>query len=276
MRPILTILLLLGSIVIHAQSFSVHFDFNKSAITEDARRQLDSFCVVQEQDLSRFSIQLDGHCDAIGSDAYNDRLSRQRVSAVKKYFANRGLGSLNIREANAYGERRPLNENGSEEDRRLNRRVEISYMEIHPAGMTRISSTLKETIADTATTVGTNITLRNINFVGGMHQFLKESAPMLIELLDAMNSYPNLVIRVEGHICCEEGDGDGFDMETGEYNLSAERAKAVMDYLIKNGIRSERISSKGFGHSTPLYPYPEKAPEEQRQNRRVEIKIISK
>jgi outer membrane protein OmpA-like peptidoglycan-associated protein len=133
-----------------------------------------------------------------------------------------------------------------------------------------------EKLADSATKAGTNIILHNINFVGGMHQFLPESGPILIELLEAMQANPKLIIRVEGHICCQPDKGDGLDAETGINNLSEARAKAVMDYLLANGIESKRISYKGFGHSAPIYPFPEQSEEERIQNRRVEIKIISK
>jgi outer membrane protein OmpA-like peptidoglycan-associated protein len=99
---------------------------------------------------------------------------------------------------------------------------------------------------------------------------------MLQELLEAMQTYATLKIRVEGHICCQQDKADGIDQETGIQNLSEARAKAVMDYLLANGIDSKRVNYKGFGHSAPIYPFPEKSEEEKTQNRRVEIKIVSK
>src|SRR6185436_18885882 len=105
---------------------------------------------------------------------------------------------------------------------------------------------------------------------------LPESKPALDELLAAMKTYPKLVIEIEGNICCVEGDEDGIDLETGLKNLSYTRAKAIADWLVYMGIDSNRVSYKGFGHSKPLYPYPERSEEEQKLNRRVEIKIISK
>ena len=107
-----------------------------------------------------------------------------------------------------------------------------------------------------------------------MHQFLPEATPMLEELSEAMQTYPDLIIRIEGHICCQQYNGDGLDGETGINNLSEARAKAVVDYLVTNNIAANRISYKGFGHSTLLHPWPEKTEEERIQNRRVEIKII--
>lgn len=257
------------------QSFTVHFSFNKYDITEAAKTRLDSFLVAEKQNFSRLRITLSGHCDAIGNDAYNDKLSEQRVLAVKNYLLNSGVSPERIISAAGYGKREPLNDNATDEERQLNRRVEISYLGIAISNSSE-SQSLKEKIADTATVSGTNIVLRNINFYGGMHQFLPESTPMLEELLDAMRTYPKLVIRIEGHICCQADNSDGHDGETGLYNLSEARAKAVRDYLLKNNIQPERVSYKGYGHSSPIFPYPEKTEEERIQNRRVEIKIISK
>jgi outer membrane protein OmpA-like peptidoglycan-associated protein len=113
--------------------------------------------------------------------------------------------------------------------------VEISFIEVVRTYLPGQES-LMRILADTTTTAGTNIVLHNINFIGGMHQFLPESQLVLHELLQAMQTYPKLIIRVEGHICCQQDKNDGTDQETGINNLSEARAKAVMDYLLTNGI----------------------------------------
>jgi outer membrane protein OmpA-like peptidoglycan-associated protein len=268
-------ILWLSALAGHSQSsFTIHFDFNKYNLTPTSKSQLDSFLLAEKENLSTLGIELNGHCDAIGSDEYNNRLSKQRVLAVKKYLLNNGIEEINIGAEIGHGKKTPLNENKTEEERQENRRVELSYSRVFTTNLPAI--TLKEKIADSAVTSGTNIVLKNINFVGGRHQFLPESNPMLEELLEAMKIYPKLIIRIEGHICCQAGPGDGLDLETSITNLSEARAKAVMDYLVANGIEASRISYKGFGHSVPLYPFPERTEEEQKLNRRVEIKIISK
>ena len=276
MKALITGIFLLFWLAGHSQnSFTVHFDFNKHNLTATARLQLDSFLLTEKKQLPKLVIRLNGHCDAIGSDEYNYKLSEQRVATVKKYLLENGIQAANIGDEIGHGKKEPLNENNTEEERQLNRRVEISFTPVTATDNPENIS-LKEKIADSSVTAGTNIVLRNINFYGGMHQFLPESTPMLEELLDAMKTYPKLVIEVQGHICCHPDNGDGMDNETGINNLSRARAKAVQDYLISNGIAPERVSYKGFGHSIPIYAYPEQSEEERTQNRRVEIKIISK
>ncbi len=260
------------------ESFSVYFDFDRYALTEKALDQLDSFCQKNKKSIPHLEFEIKGYCDDRGSDRYNYTLSDKRVATVKKYLLRRGLNIGLIISALGYGETEPKNENKTEPERQMNRRVDIYIINsshIQPREKDG-SISLKQKIADSTTTVGTNIILRNINFVGGMHQFMPESEPMLNELLGAMRLYPKLVIRVEGHICCQSGNNDGPDMETGIDNLSEARAKAVMDHLLSNGIDPKRVSHKGFGHSVPIYPFPEQSEVERIQNRRVEIKIISK
>jgi outer membrane protein OmpA-like peptidoglycan-associated protein len=269
-KYLLTSFLLLSSLAYSQskESVFVYFDFDKYVLSRSTLNVLDS--LTDSLDLAD-RIELHGHCDAKGSDGYNILLSRKRVKAVEKYLLNIGWEKKDIGIVEAHGERIPLYENNSESGRKVNRRVEIKILRGQA-----VTTTLKEKLDNNTLKTGDNIVLHNIHFYGGMHRLMPESAPTLKELLDAMRSHPKLVIRIEGHICCQQGSGDGMDVETGEFNLSEERGKAITEFLIANGIEAKRISYKGFGHSAPLYPYPEKNEEEQKLNRRVEIKIISR
>ncbi|MEO7923206.1 MAG: OmpA family protein [Chitinophagaceae bacterium] len=270
MKKYFLISALLATSLVYSQSNEsvfVHFAFDKYELNKITRSTLDSLTDILE---ASDRIELHGHCDANGSDDYNIRLSQQRVKAVENYLMGLGWEKKDINVVQAHGERKPLNDNVSETDRSLNRRVEIRVFRGHA------TTSLKQKLADSTLKTGDNIVLRNINFEGGMHLFLPSAQPMLDELLDAMRTYPKLVIGIEGHICCHEDSGEGIDNGTGMNNLSSARAKAVLDYLVTNGIDAKRLSSKGFGHSAPIYPFPEKTDEERTANRRVEIKIISK
>jgi outer membrane protein OmpA-like peptidoglycan-associated protein len=130
-------------------------------------------------------------------------------------------------------------------------------------------------IKDTSTKVGSTIILKNLNFVGGKHILLHESVPIVLELLDVLKKNPSLEIEIQGHVCCAFGSEDGLDLETNTYDLSVNRAKAVYQYLIDNGIDKNRLSFQGFAHRFPLV-YPEDTEEKKTLNRRVEIKILKK
>lgn len=116
--------------------------------------------------------------------------------------------------------------------------------------------------------VGAKIVLANIFFDFGkstLRDLSKAELDNLIKLLTV--DYPKMVIEIGGHT-----DNVG-SLETNT-KLSANRAKAVVDYLIeKGGIAKERLSYKGYAYQEPV---ASNDTEEGRQkNRRVEFKIIS-
>ena len=75
-----------------------------------------------------------GHTDSTGSDAYNQALSERRAGAVADYLASRGVARarMGIR---GYGETAPIASNDSEMGRAQNRRVEIKVVPVTQPGM---------------------------------------------------------------------------------------------------------------------------------------------
>lgn len=258
----------------------IHFDVDKSELREDARALL-------EPQLGRWkanpplAIHLAGHCDFTGSEFYNDRLSKKRVAAVEDYLIRHGIPAAIIRGATGYGESRPLGDNQTEEGRQANRRVEITVVMAGPdieerETVKKDNRSLTEKLTDSTAKQGSSVVLENIYFYGGMHRLLPGSLPVLEELLTVLKANPTLKIEIQGHICCQPGPWDGMDVETRVQNLSEARSKAIREHLITNGIDAGRVTAIGFGHSQPVYEYPEQSEEERVANRRVEIKIVSR
>lgn len=74
-------------------------------------------------------VEVAGHTDSTGSDAYNQGLSERRASSVANYL--RGRGIMNDRLITVgMGESRPIADNGSPEGRQANRRVEITMVPV--------------------------------------------------------------------------------------------------------------------------------------------------
>jgi len=69
-------------------------------------------------------IDVMGHTDSTGSDAYNLDLSRRRADSVANYLVSRGVAGARV-ERIGYGEQYPIADNTSESGRQQNRRVEI-------------------------------------------------------------------------------------------------------------------------------------------------------
>ena len=112
---------------------------------------------------------------------------------------------------------------------------------------------------------GNTATINNLFFDLGKAILKPESTPELKRILQVMTENKSLVIEISGHT-----DNTGSDEINNK--LSLERANAVKENLLKGGIDTARIRTKGFGKSKPK---ADNATEEGRQiNRRVEIEIL--
>ena len=106
----------------------VHFAFDKYSLTEYAQASLDSDVTTINKLSGSFpslKVDISGHTDWIGTDAYNQALSERRATAVKDYLVRKGIDAGRIR-TYAYGESQPVAPNTTAEGRALNRRAEIS------------------------------------------------------------------------------------------------------------------------------------------------------
>lgn len=119
------------------------------------------------------------------------------------------------------------------------------------------------------------IALPGLNFQGGRHFLLRKSSTTLDTLLVILKEHPNMVVEIQGHVCCTTTEPDGFDIDLQTPNLSLTRAIAVKAFLVKNGVSSSRLKTKGFGGTKKLFP-KEENPFQRERNRRVEIKVLTK
>ncbi|MBU0809494.1 MAG: OmpA family protein [Gammaproteobacteria bacterium] len=101
----------------------VKFDFNKSDVKENSQADIKSLADFMKQ-YPQTTTTVEGHTDAIGSDAYNQGLSERRANAVRDVLVNQhGISSSRVSSV-GYGESRPVADNDSESGRAINRRVE--------------------------------------------------------------------------------------------------------------------------------------------------------
>jgi outer membrane protein OmpA-like peptidoglycan-associated protein len=108
----------------------VLFDFDKADILPKAQATLKQAAdIIREK--AKGTVRLDGHTDAVGSEAHNQKLSERRAAAVKSWFIQKeGLGNVSF-VTEGFGARKPVAPNkkpdGSDDPdgRQKNRRVEI-------------------------------------------------------------------------------------------------------------------------------------------------------
>jgi outer membrane protein OmpA-like peptidoglycan-associated protein len=101
----------------------VNFEFDKSRLTVKADSILDLVATGLKRNPDT-RVEIDGHCDWIGSDAYNQKLSIRRANAVRDYLIRHGVKAANLT-IKGYGESKPIADNKTDEGRALNRRVEL-------------------------------------------------------------------------------------------------------------------------------------------------------
>ncbi len=108
---------------------SIFFDFDKSALRSESRRQLEMLYSIMTKN-SEYSVELRAHTDAKGSNSYNESLSMRRAMAAKEYLLARGIPAGRIK-TSTFGENSPIAKNelsngqDTPEGRQYNRRVEL-------------------------------------------------------------------------------------------------------------------------------------------------------
>lgn len=101
----------------------ITFATNKSDITPESEVVL-AKALKTLQTYPEILVEISGHTDNVGSNAYNQKLSERRANAVKAWLVGKGIPADRIT-AVGYGEESPRVSNDTEENRRLNRRIEF-------------------------------------------------------------------------------------------------------------------------------------------------------
>jgi outer membrane protein OmpA-like peptidoglycan-associated protein len=108
---------------------NIYFDYDKSFLRRESFAELNKIYnyLVAHNDLN---IEIGGHTDSKGNDAYNEQLSKDRATAVMQHLTAKGINGKRLR-AVGYGKKEPIapNENpdgsDSPEGRQKNRRIEL-------------------------------------------------------------------------------------------------------------------------------------------------------
>jgi outer membrane protein OmpA-like peptidoglycan-associated protein len=101
----------------------VLFDTGRAELNPGSSRKLDQLAQFLSEHKER-RVQIDGFTDSVGSDSYNEELSRRRAEAVKSALLVRGIDASRI-STQGYGKAYPVANNTDSGGRQLNRRVEV-------------------------------------------------------------------------------------------------------------------------------------------------------
>ena len=105
---------------------NIFFDTAKWNLKSESTVELDKLVALLKANPG-LPIEISGHTDDVGKDADNLLLSQKRAKSVVDYLAQKGVNILKIK-AEGYGKTRPYLPNSSDENRKLNRRIEVKFL----------------------------------------------------------------------------------------------------------------------------------------------------
>ena len=115
--------------------------------------------------------------------------------------------------------------------------------------------------------LNSSFVLNSIIFENDKYDLLPASIPELNKVVKLLKDNPGLIVEISAHT-------DVMGSVPHNQELSNNRAKSVVDYLVSKGINKNRLIAKGYGSKFPKYPNDTEA--NMSKNRRVEFKIVNK
>lgn len=112
--------------VIEKTTLHFNFEFNSADLDDESSQYLKDLSKALLDNL-QLKIKLVGHTDNVGADKFNLKLSIYRAEVIKNFIVEQGVAPDRIL-ADGKGMREPLNANKNEDERALNRRVELTIM----------------------------------------------------------------------------------------------------------------------------------------------------
>lgn len=233
---------------------SVFYEHGKSSIDHKKSPGLKELLDILNQH-QHVVIEIGAHTDASGSAKYNRELSEKRAIAVKKYLEKKGIPSSRL-VARGYGESQLLNgcTDGvrcSKDEHALNRRTEFKV------------------IGQKGFKVGDIIKVDDINYELDKAKLDMANSRGLTEVIQLLKDN-EISVEIRSHT-----DSRGSSSYNEE--LSQKRAKAVYDYLVKNGVNKHRLKYKGYGESQLLNKCKDGvrcSSSQHAENRRTDFRVI--
>jgi outer membrane protein OmpA-like peptidoglycan-associated protein len=106
----------------------ITFAYNRADIQPQFQGTLDQLASTLQEYRST-AIDIYGHTDSSGSDAYNQSLSERRAQSVANYLTSRGIDRVRLA-TRGFGESQPIADNSTEAGRAANRRVELRIVPV--------------------------------------------------------------------------------------------------------------------------------------------------
>jgi outer membrane protein OmpA-like peptidoglycan-associated protein len=135
------------------------------------------------------------------------------------------------------------------------------------AAREKLRSQLNAVLQTTENARGLIVNMSDVLFDTGKYTLKTDTQVSLAKVAGILQAYPGLTLQVEGYT--DSVGGDDYNQK-----LSENRANAVRDFLIKQGVGADSITAKGFGKNNPVADNGTAAGRQ--QNRRVNLVVSGK
>ncbi len=217
----------------------------------EQQKRLDSFVL---KNYRSQTLTIVGYTDSVGTNLYNISLSQKRAETIKKYLSP-SFKTINI--VMQY-----LGETINEKTDAENRKVEIY----------NYNKTFEKTITKNESNIKQRYSFDKIYFYANTAILKPESSIYLEELYKNVLKAQGERIEIRGHINWPLWYGK-FEPTNTFKELSANRAKAIYNYLKDRKINMTKISYRGMDNTEMVFPNA-KTDEEMAKNMRVEIVLL--
>jgi outer membrane protein OmpA-like peptidoglycan-associated protein len=103
--------------------YGIHFAFDKATVRPESAALIKDIALTLTHNPT-WTLQINGHTDSIGDQAYNQKLSAARAKAVADALIKRGIAARRL-QTSGFGSTQPKGDNSTLQGRALNRRVEL-------------------------------------------------------------------------------------------------------------------------------------------------------
>jgi outer membrane protein OmpA-like peptidoglycan-associated protein len=285
MKRITLVILLLISCQAFSQkkkydTISVFYKIDKYKLTEYHKTKINSF-LKNLDTTSNYKVKIVSSADYLGTDKHNFILAENRAKEIKRILLSKYPNLFTTIKTINKGE---ISEKEKEQIDKLignvkNRKTSILFLKNiqtkHKQSKDKKVYIYNPTKKKFDLAIGKKFILEKLIFHRGTSIIQQRSQRSLKNLLRFLKENPNVEVEIRGHLCCNAGfyqpdKSKVIPLES--TNLSTKRARLVYRYLVKNGVRSKRLTYHGYGFQTPLY-YPEITQKNKSLNKRVEIVI---
>ena len=225
-------------------------------------------------------IEVGGYTDNTGSHSSNVELSSKRAQFIYSFLLQNGVSEERI-SYKGYGPQKPIYSNRYASTREGNRRIEIKIIEKKQEDYSKLieeamnddrfkssmtpAPRFKDLFVPGGVAYNQEVVIPSIVYEPNEVSVPEEAKKDLIQLAEWLKEDNTLKGRIEGHT-----DKSGLE-ELNEV-LSEQRAEAVYNFLIEQGVNENQISFKGYGSSKPLVS--NKYQHDREKNRRVAFVLL--